>query len=137
MLTTLLVEDNNIYRKTLKELLKKNFPKLTLHEAVNGDEVMGKVKKIKPKLIFMDIHIPGENGLKLTKKIRNLGYESVIIVLTSYNTLEYRQTATRNGANYFLLKDTSSPNRILTLVAAIISRIEIKMMAGLPDSHLS
>jgi len=78
-------------------------------------------------LIFVDIKPPSENGLELTKRIRNLDSGLVIIVLTGYDLPEYRKAASANGANYFFFKDVSSVQEILSLVESILLGLEASL----------
>jgi DNA-binding NarL/FixJ family response regulator len=90
-------------------------------EAEDGEEAMQKINAQRPDLIFMDIKLPGENGLELTEKIKMKYPDMIVIILTSYDTLEYREAADRAKANYFLSKGTSSKETILSLVESILA----------------
>src|SRR3990172_704025 len=83
MFKILIVEDNRFYRDALRESVKARFPEVTVDEAGNGKEAMEKVNSLCPDLIFMDLRLPDESGLELTKKIRAAFANTCIIVLTS------------------------------------------------------
>jgi DNA-binding NarL/FixJ family response regulator len=116
----LLVEDSAIFRKLLKETLHSGFPSLEISEATDGEEAMQEISTQLPDLIFMDIKLPGENGLDLTTKIKAKYPDVTVIILTSYDTPEYREAAVQAKANYFLSKGSSSKEGILTLVKSIL-----------------
>ena len=118
---TLVVEDNATFRKTFIEVLRKNFPFMLVEEAVDGVEALRKVEAFMPELVFMDVRLPGETGLAVTKKIRALHPDMPIIILTEYDLPEYRQAALDNGANDFIVKGSLSPRMIETLVESISS----------------
>ncbi|MBW1744461.1 MAG: response regulator transcription factor [Deltaproteobacteria bacterium] len=90
MFKTLIVEDNIPFRQSLKAVLDTEFPSMDIEEAANGTEALEKVTTFGPNLIFMDIKLPGINGLELTKKIKGDNASIVIIILTSYDLPEYR-----------------------------------------------
>ena len=117
---TLIVEDNISFRQTLLEILAARFPFMSIEEAGDGDEALQKIDLFMPDLIFMDIKLPGENGLQLTQRIKRKYSEVVIIVLTSYHFPEYREAAYRSGANHFLVKGASTNEEILALVESIL-----------------
>ncbi|MFP4350204.1 MAG: response regulator transcription factor, partial [Desulfococcaceae bacterium] len=71
MCRTLIVENSVTFRKTFSEALGKRFPKMVIEEAEDGAEAMRKVRSFQPQLVFMDIRLPGENGLRLTGKIKS------------------------------------------------------------------
>jgi DNA-binding NarL/FixJ family response regulator len=116
----LLVEDSAIFRKLLKETLRSGFPSLEISEVGDGEEAMRIINSHPPDLIFMDIKLPGENGLDLTTKIKAKYPDVTVIILTSYDTPEYREAAVQAKANYFLSKGSSSKEGILTLVESIL-----------------
>ena len=105
-LRTLIVEDNSLFRQTLRESLQKSFPHIVVDEAVNGGEALQRINALLPDLILMDIRLPGENGLGLTSKIKAIYPDVTIFVLTNYDTLECRKAASRCGADRFVAKDS-------------------------------
>src|SRR4030065_2929612 len=104
----LVVEDSTIFRTLLKETLQSRFPTTKILEAADGEEAMREIAAHPPDLIFMDIRLPGENGLDLTTKIKAKYPDVTVIILTSYDTPEYREAAVQAKANYFLSKGSSS-----------------------------
>ncbi len=73
-----------------------------------------------PDLIFMDIKLPGENGLDITARIKAKYPDVIVIILTSYDTPEYREAAAKAKANHFLAKGSTSREGILTLAESIL-----------------
>ena len=116
---TLIVEDNASFRRILKEILLRRFPGMAVEDAGEGNEAIQKVKTFTPDLVFMDIRLPGENGLELTGRIKKDYPGITVIVLTSYDLPEYREAAQKYGANYFLTKGLSTEEEIVTLVESI------------------
>ena len=114
----LIVEDNRLFRKILRETVHNRFPTLELDEAVDGKEALQKTEISRPDLIFMDIRLPGENGLEVTKKIKARYPEIIVFVLTSYDSPEYREESLKY-ADYFFSKDSSTTSSILDLVNSI------------------
>jgi len=121
MIRTLIVEDSVFYRQLLKEALHSRFPSMDIFEATDGEEALQKIETLLPDLIFMDIKLPGESGLDLTKKIKSKHPNIIIIILTAYDIPEYREAVYQYKANYFLSKGSASKEDILTLVDSILS----------------
>ena len=90
-------------------------------EAGDGEEALRKIYTLLPNLIFMDINLPGENGLELTRKIKATHPETPIIILTSYDLPEYRQVAYERGASSFLVKGSFNLGELITMVESLIS----------------
>jgi DNA-binding NarL/FixJ family response regulator len=121
MTRTLLVEDSDTFRRTLRSLLSPRFPSMIFEEAKDSTEAFEKITSFDPQLIFMDIKLPGENGLAITKKIRQAHCQATVIILTSYDLPEYREAAIRNGAHYFISKGSTTTEELLELVERVIS----------------
>ena len=123
MVMTLLVEDNVSFRGSLKETLHSRFPTMNITEAGDGEEALQKIKASVPDLIFMDIKLPGENGLSLTKKIKIEYPDVVIVILTSYDLPEYREAAFQYHADYFITKASLS-TEIVEVVESALSSLD-------------
>ena len=117
-LKVLVVEDSTLFRQLFKETLHDRFPSVEIHEAVNGEEALRKIETLRPNLVFMDIRLPGENGLELTQKVKIHYPDIIVIILTGYDLPEYRQ-ASSQYADYFFSKDSSTAESIFTLVESI------------------
>ncbi len=115
----LVVEDSTLFRQLFKETLHDRFPSLEIHEAANGEEALREVERLRPNLIFMDIRLPGENGLELTRKVKARYPNIIVIILTGFDLPEYRE-ASSQYADYFFSKDSSTAENIFTLVESIL-----------------
>lgn len=122
MFKTMLVEDNVVFRESFRNSLQLRFPSMEITEAGNGEEALEKVDSLSPNLIFMDVRLPGENGLELTEKIKNLHPDIMIIIITNYDLPEYREAAARFKADHFLSKDSMTIEEVVTLVKPMLSK---------------
>ncbi len=122
MFRTMLVEDNVVFRESLRESLQLRFPSMEIAEVGGGAEALEKVGSLSPNLIFMDIRLPGQSGLELTEKIKKAHPDIMIIILTSYDLPEYREAAARFKADYFFSKDSMTIGEVVTLVKPMLSK---------------
>jgi len=118
MFKTILVDDDFSFRQLVKIRLQDQFPSMDVIEAGDGVEAFQKIDSHPPNLIFMDIELPGENGLELTKKIKAEYPDTFIIILTSHDLPEYREAAIRCKADYLLSK--LKTNQICKLVKSLL-----------------
>jgi DNA-binding NarL/FixJ family response regulator len=116
----LIVEDNAFFLQFLKETMHLRFPWIDILEAANGEEAMRKIDALSPEAIFMDLRLPGENGLELTKKIKAQYRDIVVVILTNYDLPEYREAAYQSGADHFVSKDS-----FLNIVNSILTNQDI------------
>jgi DNA-binding NarL/FixJ family response regulator len=120
MFRTMLVEDNPSFRQILKDNLQDLFPSMEIVEAADGVQAFEKIDFHPPDLIFMDVRLPGENGLELTRRIKADHPGIIVIILTSYESPEYREAAIRFKADYFFSKDAITNDEIFALVKSIV-----------------
>jgi YesN/AraC family two-component response regulator len=119
MLKVMIVEDNRIFREALKKGLLDYFPSMVIEEAANGDEALQKIKGGPPHLIFMDIRLPGVNGLQLTQRVKKDFPGINIAIMTDYDLPEYRQAAVQYGADRFFVKNSFKWDDLEALVQSI------------------
>lgn len=113
---TMIVEDNLPFREIFKGNLLSQFPSMQVIEATNGEEAFKSLASNPTDLVFMDIRLPGESGLELTKKIKAAYKDVTIAILTSYDLAEYREAAAQCGADCFIAKDSMEWDQILTYI---------------------
>ncbi len=121
MKRVLIVEDNAFFRQFLKETMSLRFPSIDIFEAGNGEEAMEKIKNLSPEAILMDLRLPGENGLDLTRKIKAEYPDIVVVILTNYDLPEYRQASYQAGANHFVSKDS-----FMDMINSILSNQDVE-----------
>jgi len=112
----MLVEDDDGFRRSLAGILRSRFSSIAIEEAADGTEAMEKVKSFLPQLVFMDISLPGQNGLETTKRIKALHPDINVVFLTSHDYPEYREAARECGAYCFLSKGSSTSKQIQNVV---------------------
>jgi DNA-binding NarL/FixJ family response regulator len=122
VLRILLVEDNRIYRETFRDSLRQHFPVVSVSEAGNADEALHKIQAEPPDLIFMDIRLPGMNGLQLTQRIKRDFPNIPVVIVTGYDLPEYREASTQYGANGFLVKDSLKWEEVAAFAKSIDRR---------------
>ena len=121
MLKTVIVDDSATFRKTFREALCEEFPFMVIEEAVDATEALQKIKTFLPDVIFMDIQLPSESGLELTKRIKASHPEIAIIILTAYDLREYREAAYDGGADAFIPKSSLNLADIAALIKSVFS----------------
>ena len=119
----LIVEDSTLFRQLINEKLHDRFPAIELYQAIDGEEALLKVESLHPHLIFMDVRLPGESGLELTKKIKAQYPSMIVVILTGYDLPEY-QRASWQYADYFLSKNSTTMENLFTLVESVLSTRE-------------
>jgi DNA-binding NarL/FixJ family response regulator len=120
MFKVLLVEDNADFRHSLNKSLMLSFPAMVIAESADGKDAMVKIDYFKPDLVFMDIKLPDENGLNLTKNIKAKHSDITVIIMTANDAPEYCLAAFQAGATYFIDKGSVPTERIPSIIEALL-----------------
>lgn len=115
LISLLLADDHSLLRQGLKQLLELNEGIQVIEQASNGEEAIEKSIKYKPDVILLDINMPKINGIEVLRRLKDIGLESKIIMLTIHDEKEYLLETVKVGADGYVLKDSDSE----TLIDAI------------------
>jgi len=117
--TILYIEDNEMNRKIVRDLLKRT--KYALIEAHDGEAGVAKALEARPDLILMDIQLPKISGLEATKRLRAEAAtaNTPIIAITSFALSGDDVKAKEAGATAYLAKPYS-PFDLLNLIRKIL-----------------
>ena len=117
-ITLLLVDDHPVVRKGTRELLEGESDLKVLGEAGNGEEAIAQTRALNPKVILMDVSMPGMNGIEATRAIKAENPGVGVLVLTSYDDDAYVFALLEAGAAGYLLKNASEDD-LLGAVRAV------------------
>lgn len=109
----LIVEDEEHIRKFININLKRSG--FTVLESDTGESALEMVEKYKPKIIILDIMLPGIDGFEVCKRIRQNMSDIIIIMLTARGQDLDKITGLELGADDYMVK----PFNPLELVARI------------------
>ncbi|MFP4288215.1 MAG: response regulator transcription factor [Bacteroidales bacterium] len=101
----IIVDDHFIFRNGLKDLLAEIPDVEILGEASSGEEFLEMLGKVKPDMVFMDIKMPGMNGIETTKKALEIAPDLRILALSMFGENEYVEEMLQAGAMGYLLKN--------------------------------
>jgi DNA-binding NarL/FixJ family response regulator len=110
-----LAEDHKTVREGIKLLVNAQPDMQVIGEAGDGDEAIRTVTEMRPDMVIMDISMPGLNGLKATKKLRQICPEVKILTLTRHTDDGYLQQILGAGANGYVLKQ-SAPTELINAI---------------------
>ena len=101
-LRTLIVDDEPIARKVLREELGSFDDVEIIGEADNGVSALEKISADHPDLVLLDLQMPGMGGLEVVRNLKHGTHMPVIVIVTAYD--KYALQAFEAGAIDYLLK---------------------------------
>lgn len=118
----LIADDHPLFRDGLRTLLQSVSWTEVVGEAATGEETIARAATLEPDVIFMDLHMPGTNGIEATRRILHTSPLIGILVVTMYEDDNSVFAAMRAGARGYLLKGADQDETLRALQA--ISRGE-------------
>jgi len=101
-MSIMVVDDEEIVRESLFHWFKK-FGHV-VETASSGFEALDKLEKHPFQLLFVDIKMPGMDGIELLEKVKTEYPDTIVIIITAYGSIESAVKAMRIGASDYLLK---------------------------------
>jgi DNA-binding NarL/FixJ family response regulator len=108
----LIVDDHPVTRDGLRSALSTSNDIEIVGEATNGQEAVEAVKELSPEVVFMDVRMPGMDGLEATRVIRDIAPDTKVILFTIEESRAAIADAIRAGVSGYLLKDVSATELI-------------------------
>ncbi len=117
--TALIADDEPLLRDRLASLLREQWPELqVVAQARNGREAIELFDQFEPRIAFLDVHMPGLNGVEVA---RSIARRAELVFVTAYDA--YAVEAFRQGAVDYLVKPLE-PQRLAETVQRLRERIE-------------
>jgi len=110
-----IADDHKIVREGLRHLLSTASDLLVVGEAVNGHDVMARVRDIDFDILLLDLSMPGKSGMELIRQVRSEKPRVRVLVLSMHEEHQYAVRAIKAGASGYVTKDSAATQ----LVSAI------------------
>lgn len=125
-LHVLVVDDEQNIRDASERILTRMGFKVS--KASRGDEAISLFKQEGHSIIFLDLKMPGMDGMDVLKQVRQMDEAALVIVITGYATLETAIEAMKQGAYDFISKPFE-PDQLRIIVNRASEKIQLKMEA--------
>ena len=144
-ITVLLADDHPMFRRGLRALLATMDSIEVVGEATNGTEAVQLAESLRPRLLLLDLQMPGGDGLTAIRRLAGTRPELHILVVTMFEDDDSVFAAMRAGARGYVLKDTDDEEMTRAILAvghgeaifspAIATRI-MSFFAGRPATEV-
>ena len=103
----LIADDNPHFSKALKFMILDSFHDQvdTIQIVRSGEECLRELTENMYDVVFMDINMPGKNGIEVTKEITQLYRNLIIIAVSFHSDMKYVIQMIEAGARTYIIKD--------------------------------
>ena len=123
--TAVIADDEPLLRAQLRARLARLWPELVVvHEMENGRDIEQVIAAHAPRLFFLDIHMPGVNGLEAA---RTIGKRAHVVFVTAFD--QYAVEAFEQGAIDYVLKPFNEER-----LASTVERLRERLAPGAPQA---
>lgn len=142
MISVIIIEDEAAIAKGLSKLVCRNPDFKVLHICSNGFDGIRQIQKYRPDLVFMDIEMPGMDGLQMLEKLvaenPRITDQTTFVILSGYSSFDYAQKAVRLQVTEYLLKPISLEDldRILAKVKQSQFIKQQRMLQDYLEAHI-
>jgi DNA-binding NarL/FixJ family response regulator len=110
-----IVEDDPRVSRSLCEMLETSEDVCCVGTFPNAEEAIEKIPDLRPRVVLMDIHLPGSTGIECVHKLSRILPDCLFVMLTSYDDSEALFASFSAGASGYLVK----PVRTIELIDAV------------------
>ena len=116
----LLVDDHEIARRGIENVLAGALPSARFGEATSVDEALARLQDGRWDLVLLDLNLPGRGGLDLLTEVRRLWPRLLVLVVSAYAEEEFALRCLRLGAVGYVTK-TSGSKELVAAVRKVLS----------------
>jgi two-component system invasion response regulator UvrY len=114
----LIADDHAVVRRGLEQIIAETPDIVVAGEAVNGWEVLDKIKENDYDVIVMDIAMPGKDGIDVLTQLKFERPEIPVLMLSMYPEEQFAIRALKAGASGYLTKE-SAPDELVTAIRKV------------------
>jgi two-component system response regulator EvgA len=130
MKSALIVDDHPVVRAAIRIVLQAAGFK-QIYEASQGNEVVSLIRQHQPRLVILDLNLPGSNGLQVLARIKANDFACRVLVFSTHEPMFYQDRCVRAGAMAYVTK-TNQLEQLRNAIRAVMSGHTY--FSSLPDS---
>ncbi|MBU5613987.1 sensor histidine kinase [Geomonas azotofigens] len=135
-ISMLYVEDEADARQMVSRMLAMNYPNLTLYSADNGLQALELYRQRTPEIVMTDINMPVMDGIRMSREIKTINPEVLIIAVTAHSDTSYLLSAIEIGVHHYVLKPLNY-QELFAVLDKVLEQIELKRLVSAQHRRLA
>lgn len=133
-ITIVIADDHAILREGLRTLIDAQSDLSVVGEAASGQEALDRVRETAPRVLSLDLSMPGWGGAATIEKVRETSPRTRIVIFTMHDDPAYLRSALASGVDGYILKTSPTAALLAALRAAALGHVTIDPAMG---THLN
>ncbi len=127
----MVIDDDATFLAKMEQIL--SLEEHSVSTAISGENALSILNENEFDLILMDLKMPNLSGTDLIRKVRDIGCESIIIMITGYGTIESAVQTIKAGAYDYILKPFEF-SVLKTKIKQVESELKLRKSLSIPES---
>ena len=115
-LTVLIVDDHGDFRRVARALLEADGFRV-VGEAVDGESAIAAARRLRPRLVLLDVQLPGIDGFAVAERLGEVREPPTIVLTSSHAASSFRRRLAQSPVLGFIPKDELSGEALAALLA--------------------
>jgi DNA-binding NarL/FixJ family response regulator len=116
----LIVDDHPLVREGLKTVISFHPKYEVVGEAESGASALQMVNDLKPDVVLMDISLPDQSGIEITRQIRGSRKKTQVIIISMHSKTDFIIKAFQAGAKGYVVKE-SAPEKLIKAIQSVLA----------------
>ncbi len=129
MQSILIIEDNMDTQLLISSILKENG--YETFQLAEGRRIVSKFNECKPDIVLLDIHLPGEDGITILKKIKDIDRDVIVIMISGTREIKNIVKSIKLGAYDYIRKPFDQDELLIAIERALKTRELNKQVTNL------
>jgi two-component system response regulator EvgA len=117
MRSILVVDDYGPFRRVVREMLERDGFRV-IGEASDGNGAVDGVLALRPDVVLLDVHLPGDDGFAVCERLRALSSAPQVVLISSHDVASFRRRLRTSTARGFISKADITSTALVALLDA-------------------